>query len=142
MASRKRRVFGLAAIVAVLVAGGLTVAFFAAAPSHEPAARASALTIKLGSAQQTRLERGIAAPSIAVQATVLAAEIRSPFLARGEALLPAGAHILLDAATFTVTSPQTATVRATVTGPHPGHWLLQLIKEHANWLLIGTKRLP
>jgi hypothetical protein len=142
MAMRKRRVFALAAIVAVLVAGGLTVAFFAAAHSHEPAARASALTVKLGPAQQARLERGIAAPSIAVQATALAAEIRGQFVARGKALLPVGARILLDAATFAATSPQTATVRATVTGPHPGHWLLQLIKEGANWLLIGTKRLP
>jgi hypothetical protein len=142
MAVQKRWIFGLTAVAAVLVAGGIAVVLLVLAGSPKSAARSSESAIKLGTGQQARLEHGLVAPGIKAEAGVMAGEIRGQFLARGQPLLPAGSRIRIDPATFEATSPQTATVRTTVTGPQPGHWLLLLIKEGANWLLIGTRRLP
>jgi hypothetical protein len=130
-------ILGLVAVVILVVAGGLAAAFLTAGGGQQPAAQAN-----LGPAQQTQLERGLTAPAITKEATVVAVEIRGQFLAKGRRLLPAGSRILVLPSTFEATSPRTATVRATVSGPQPGHWLLLLIKEGKSWLLIGTRRLP
>ena len=141
MGLRKRLIVGLIAVVVLAVAGGIVAAVLTTNGDHKSAAKASASASSFNAAQQTRLERGLTAPSLRKQASVVAAEIRTQFLAKGQPLLSAGSRLRVQPATFKVTSPWTATVQATVTGPRPGHWLLLVIKEGANWLLIGTRRL-
>jgi hypothetical protein len=33
-------------------------------------------------------------------------------------------------------------VKATVVGPTPGRWQLDLVREHGRWTLFTTERLP
>ena len=141
MAVRRTRIFGLIAAAVVLVAGGTAVGLLATSGNPRSAARTSALVSKLGSAQQARLERGLVAPNITADAAVLADEIRPQFLAKGQRLLPAGSRVRIDPATFKASSPQTAMVNASITGPQPGRWQLLLTKESGKWLLIGTREL-
>jgi hypothetical protein len=142
MTLRKRKVFGLASAVVLVLAAGLVSSLLILRTGRQPAAQASGFGVSLGASQQMRLERDLTAPAITTQATAVAAEIRSQFVASGRSLLPAGSHISIRPATFHATSPGTATVRATISGPQPGSWQLLLIKEGPNWLLIGTRRLP
>jgi hypothetical protein len=138
---RKQWIFGLVAVAVVLAAGGVAAALFATAGNPRSSARTSALAVKLSSAQQARLERGLAAPSITAEAAVLAVELRAQFLEKGQSLLPGGSQARIAAATFKTSSPRTATVDASITGPQPRRWQLLLIKENGSWLLIGTREL-
>jgi hypothetical protein len=88
-----------------------------------------------------RLEQGITAPTIAVEASVLAIEVRGPFEQAGQLLLPVGSHIAINGATFQVVSAQMATVDATETSPNPGYWQLMLVREAGHWQLLGTRKL-
>jgi len=130
----------LIAVALLAVAGGVTAAVLATSSGHGSGARATN-SGSFSSAQQTRLERGLTASSFTKQASVLAVEIRDRFLAKDQPLLPARSSLHIQPATFKATSPWTAKVQATVTGSRPRHWLLLLIKEGENWLLIGTRRL-
>ena len=85
--------------------------------------------------------KGIAAPTVTSQATVVAVEVRHAFETRGKLLLPAGSHVSINQATFRELSGQLATVDAVVSGPAPGHWQLVLVRESGQWLLVGTRRL-
>jgi len=142
MALRKRWIFGLAAGAGLLTAAAFAAVLVPATGGHKPAIRVNVSAVKLGSAQLARLERGLTAPEIAAQATVVAAEIRAQFIARGRPLLPAGSRVDIQPATFDARSTQTATVDASVSDPKPARWQLLLIKEGGNWLLIGTRGLP
>jgi hypothetical protein len=84
----------------------------------------------LTKAEQARLERGITAPTIAAEASVLAIEVRSQFEQAGKLLLPVGSQVAINDATFQAVSAQMATVDATEKGPNPGHWQL-----------LGTRKL-
>jgi hypothetical protein len=137
----KQWAIGLVAVIA-LVAGGIATALLLTAGGTTSAVRTSELAVKLGSGQQARLERGMTAPHITAEAAVLAIEIRAQFLDKGQLLLPAGSWVRIDRATFEASSSATATVDASVTGPQSGHWQLLLVREHGNWLLIGTRKLP
>jgi hypothetical protein len=95
----------------------------------------------LSAVQKERLEKGIIAPTIASQASVVASDVRGQFVSRGKPLLPPRSHLSIKDATFHALSAQVATVDAAVTGPKPGHWQLVLVRESGKWLLIGTRRL-
>jgi hypothetical protein len=121
----------IAALVGVvLLAGvGLGLAVGLSGPSTTTTARAT--TVFTGP-QQQRLEKGITAPTVTSQASVVAVEVRHAFEARGKPLLPAGSHVSINQATFHELSAQLATVDAVVSGPAPGRWQL---------LLVGTRKL-
>jgi hypothetical protein len=142
MALRKRFVFGLIAAACLLVAAGVVAALLTTTGGHKSASQGNVPAAKFNSAQQVRLERGLTAPGIAAQSTVVAAEIRAQFVGRGRPLLPADSRVRIEPATFDATSAKTATVDAAVTGPDSGRWQLLLVSEGGNWLLLGTRKLP
>jgi hypothetical protein len=127
------------AIVGMLVLAGLGVGL-AVGLSGTPSSPAAAAAT-LPAPQQVRLERGITASTVAVQASVVATEVRSQFEQLGKSLLPAGSRLSIDSATFHALSAQLATVDATVSGPSPGRWRLVLVREAGQWLLLGTRKL-
>jgi len=137
MTLRKRSVYWLGA-AGLLLAVGAAIVLLTVNKSQQSA---TASSVKLSSAQQSRLERGLTAPSVAGELTVVAAEVRAPFMSRGQRLLPAGSRVRIEPATFKAGTVKTATVDAVLTGPHPARWQLLLINESGNWLLIGTRRL-
>jgi hypothetical protein len=130
----------IAAIVGgVLLAGvGVGLAVGLSGPSSTATARAT--TVFTGP-QQQRLEKGITAPTVTSQASVVAVEVRHAFETRGKPLLPAGSHVSINQATFHEVSAQLATVDAVVSGPAPGHWQFVLVRESGQWLLVGTRKL-
>jgi hypothetical protein len=136
---RHRAVIG--AVGGLVVAGGLAAGLLLLPGLHGHQVAAAAPAIPFTAAQQNRLAAGLTAPGLPAQAQVLAAEIRSQFLRDGEPLLPAGSGARIDAATFGVTSADTALVDVAVSGPRPGHWQLLLISERGRWLVIGTRGL-
>src|ERR1039458_1477881 len=125
----------IAAIVGVvLLAGvGAGLAVGLSGPSTTTTARAT--TVFTGP-QQQRLEKGITAPTVTSQASVVAVEVRHAFEARGKPLLPAGSHVSINQATFHELSAQLATVDAVVSGPAPGRWQFVLVHESGLWLLV------
>jgi hypothetical protein len=116
MTLRKRKTFGLASAVVLVVTAGLAISRLILRAGHQSAAQASGFAVSPRVGQQVRLERGLTAPAIPAQATVVAGEIRSQFLANGRSLLPEGSRVRIQPATFYATSPMTATVRASITG--------------------------
>jgi len=125
-----------AVVATVLVAAGLG-AGLAVSLGGSSAPAAPPLT----KAEQVRLEQGITASTTATEADVLAIEVRSQFERAGKLLLPAGSHLAINDATFQAVSLQMASVDATETGPHSGHWQLTLVREEGHWQLLGTKTL-
>jgi len=99
------------------------------------------VTAPFSAAQRDRLEQGVVAPTVAAQASVVAAEVRSQFKKLGKPLLPPGSRLSIKPATFRAVSAQFATVTATVTGPQPGSWQLVLVQEDGQWLVLGTRKL-
>jgi len=130
----------IAALVGVvLLAGvGLGLAVGLSGPSTTTTARA---TTVFAGPQQQRLEKGITAPTVTSQASVVAVEVRHAFEARGKPLLPAGSHVSINQTTFHELSAQLATVDAVVSGPAPGRWQFVLVRESGQWLLVGTRKL-
>ena len=130
----------IAAILGVVILAGVGVALAVGLRGSTATTRARAETTFTGR-QQQRLENGITARTIAAQASVVAVEVRHAFEARGKPLLPVGSHVSVNQATFHELSAQLATVDAAVSGPHPGHWQLVLVREAGQWLLVGTRKL-
>jgi hypothetical protein len=126
-------------IVGVLALAGLGtgLAVTLTGSSSDTVAVATALT----TSQQTHLERGITAPTVASQANVVATEVRSQFQSKEKPLLPAGSHISIKNSTFHTLSTRLATVDVVVSGPNPGRWQLVLVRETGQWLLLGTRKL-
>jgi hypothetical protein len=128
---------GIAGVI-TLAGLGAGLAIGLSGPNGGPAAASAGLS----SAQQVRLEKGLTAPTLAVQAGVVAGEVRAQFEARGKQLLPPGSHLSIEPATFHAISSQLATVDAAVTGPSVSHWQLILVREAGRWQLLGSKKLP
>jgi hypothetical protein len=141
----------IAAIIGVLALTGLGIGLAvgvasrssvdAGASSAAASSGAAVVAAPFSAAQRDRLEQGVTAPNVAVQARVVAAEVRSQFEKLGKPLLPPGSRLSINAATFRAVSAQFATVTATVTGPQPGTWQLVLVQEGGQWLVLGTRRL-
>jgi hypothetical protein len=142
----------VAVIIGVLALAGLGVGLAVGLESGPPggtgassataaSSGAAAAAAQFPAAQRDRLEQGIAAPTVTVQADVVAAEVRGQFEKLGKPLLPSGSRLSIDAATFHAVSAQFATVTATVTGPQPGTWQLMLVRENGQWQLLGTRKL-
>lgn len=129
-----------AAILGVVLLAGVGVVLAIGLRGPTATTTAKAETTFTGP-QQQRLEEGLTARTVAAQASVVAVEVRHAFEARGKPLLPAGSHVSISQATFHELSAQLATVDATVSGPHPGHWQLVLVREAGRWLLVGTRKL-
>jgi hypothetical protein len=141
MALRKRYVYVWIAAAGLLLASGLTAVLLTAHGNLKSASHGNPSSAEFSSAQLTRLERGLDAQGLAAQAIVLADSIRSQVVSRGRPFLPSGSRVHIEAATFEVRSPETATVDAMVTGPMPGKWLLLLVRQGGNWQLIGTRNM-
>jgi hypothetical protein len=132
----------LAVIAGVLVLAGLGIGLAVGQGNSSSAGSATAkaaasFTVK----QRARLEQGITAPAVTMQAGIVAPEVRGQFQQLGKVLLPPGSRLSIDTATFRAVSGQLATVTATVTGPDRGTWQLVLIREDGQWLLLGTRKL-
>lgn len=110
-------------------------------PSGAGGPAVTLVTGKLTARQAGRLDREISAPTVAGEAVVVANAVRAEFIRKGRTLLPAGARIRIEPATFRETNAGTATVTSVLTGPDSGRWLLLLVREQGQWLLIGTRRL-
>jgi hypothetical protein len=136
MTRRRRLIIGIVGVVVLAgVATGLAVRL--SGPTGSPAAVSGRLTTP----QQERLEKGITAPTVTAQAGVLAKEVRSQFVNQDQPLLAPGSRLSISSPTFHALSSQMATVNATVTGPQAGRWQLVLVREAGQWLLIGTRKL-
>ena|ERR1022692_3491294 len=129
-------------LTAAGLATGLTASLSGSSPGKPGHASIRPTTSMLTPQQRTRLEQGIMAPTIAAQATVVAAELRTQFVSRGRPLLPLGSRLHINAASFHVTSSGIAIVNAVVSGRDPGHWQLLLIREGGQWLLIDSRKQP
>lgn len=141
MAVRKRSKYSLIAASCVLLAAGLTVGLITVSSGSRSPARGRASAAVFSSAQLVRLERGLTAPTVDSQAAVVAPQIRTQFLDRGQPLLPAGSRVRISSATFRFARAGLATVNAVITGPEAGRWQLILIRNQGHWLIIGTRRL-
>ena len=130
----------IAAIVGVVLLAGVGVGLAVGLSGPSTTTTARATTVFAGP-QQQRLEKGITAPTVTSQASVVAVEVRHAFEARGKPLLPAGSHVSINQATFHELSAQLATVDAVVSGPAPGRWQFVLVRESGQWLLVGTRKL-
>ena len=130
----------IAAIVGVVLLAGVGVGLAVGLSGPSTTTTARATTVFTGP-QQQRLEKGITAPTVTSQASVVAVEVRHAFEARGKPLLPAGSHVSINQATFHELSAQLATVDAVVSGPAPGRWQFVLVHESGLWLLVGTRKL-
>jgi len=130
----------IAAIVGVVLLAGVGVGLAVGLSGPSTTTTARATTVFTGP-QQQRLEKGITAPTVTSQASVVAVEVRHAFEARGKPLLPAGSHVSINQATFHELSAQLATVDAVVSGPAPGRWQFVLVRESGQWLLVGTRKL-
>jgi hypothetical protein len=142
MAVRKRSLYSLIAAGVLVLIAGLAVGLITAFSGSNSSQRGSTSAIEFNTAQQIRLERGLTESEIGSQATIVAPEIRSQFMGRGQLLLPAGSQVRIEPATFQVTPSGIATVNAVITGSEPGRWQLLLVRDDGNWALIGTRRLP
>lgn len=136
MTGRWKVIVGIAGLL-VLAAVGIGLAVRLSGAAGNPAAASAGLSTP----QQERLQKGITARTIAVQASVVAKEVRSQFLNRGQPLLPPGSRLSISGVTFHVVSAQMATVDATETGPSLGYWQLILVREAGHWQLLGTRKL-
>jgi len=130
----------IAAIVGVVLLAGVGVGLAVGLSGPSTTTTARATTVFTGP-QQQRLEKGITAPTVTSQASVVAVEVRHAFEARGKPLLPAGSHVSINQTTFHELSAQLATVDAVVSGPAPGRWQFVLVRESGQWLLVGTRKL-
>lgn len=110
-------------------------------PTHStgPGSPVQASPGTLPAAQQLKLQAALAGGDRQTVATVLAPGVRTAYLKKPFAMLPAGDRITIDGAGLQVTG-SAATVPATVTGPRAGRWLLELVNVGGQWLLTGTVR--
>jgi hypothetical protein len=128
-------------VVGVLALAGVGIGLEVGLSRPSPSRATAATAMQLTKLEQARLEQDMTAPTIAAEASVLAIEVRSQFEQAGKLLVPVGSHIAINDATFHAVSARMATVDATETGPHPGHWQLMLVHEAGHWQLLGTRKL-
>lgn len=100
---------------------------------------ASVVPFSLPAADAAALTSGFASQNPSTEAAVLAASVRSAFLAKPTPLLPAGSHLTIDTR-GAVRVGQVGRVHASVTGPRPGTFDLVLTFENGHWLLLGTEQ--
>ena len=89
------------------------------------------------------LDRALASQSTATVATVLASSVRAGYLAHPAPLLPAGSTIIIDEKSVHLLTDGSglATATATVTGPQPGRYEIDLVDENGSWRVFSTRRL-
>jgi hypothetical protein len=91
--------------------------------------------------QVRALEAALVSQNAATFRSILAPPLRSAL--RGSALsasqLPAGSTVAIDGGSAVI-SGNTMTVDARVAGPRPSPFRLFLVRDGANWLLLGTEQ--
>ena len=131
---------GLLAVLVVLAVVSVVVVLLRGGGEVPAAAAGAANGVEvLAMPDRARLEMGLASADEAALSAVLAPDVAAAYGSSGDASLPAGSTVRIEAARFKAMGDE-ATVPMEVFGPQPGRWLLLLIREPGGpWLTLGTR---